>query len=80
MLALALGTLLMQPARWFVSVALAVMSAVYLCRMHRFGVHYARELYNQFLLLAPDATAPKGIAERHRAEEADHQRTAAANR
>src|ERR1700730_6630411 len=56
MLALAFGSLMMQPDRWFVSLALAVMSAVYLYRMHRFGVHYARELYNQFLLLPLDAT------------------------
>ena len=80
MLSLAFGSLLMQPDRWFVSLALAVMSAVYLYRMHRFGVRYARELYNQFLLLSPDATAPKRIAERHRAEGADHQRAAATDR
>jgi hypothetical protein len=65
MLALALGGFLIEPKRWFISLMFAALSAVYLYRMHRFGVHYARELYNQFLLLPLDATAPKRVADRH---------------
>jgi hypothetical protein len=34
-----------------VGLILIVASSIYLYRMHRFGVHYAREVYNQFLLL-----------------------------
>jgi hypothetical protein len=65
MLALALGSLLLEPKRWVVSLILAFLGAVYLYRMHRFGVHYARELYNQFLLLPPDATPLKKTADHH---------------
>jgi hypothetical protein len=79
MLVLAFGSLLVQPARWFVSLGLAAMSAIYLYRMHRFGVHYAGELYNQFLLLPLDATASKKVAERRGPEVADHHRSAAAD-
>jgi hypothetical protein len=55
MVALAVGSLLLQPRRWFISLAFAAVSALYLYRMHRFGERYARELYSQFLLLPPDA-------------------------
>jgi hypothetical protein len=65
MLALALGGLVIEPKRWFISLMFAVLSAVYLYRMHRFGVHYARELYNQFLLLPLDAIASNRVADRH---------------
>jgi hypothetical protein len=30
--------------------------------MHRFGVHYAREIYNQFLLLPVEAVKPKSAS------------------
>ena len=53
-LALALAILIMAPAQWIVSLGLVGVSLVYLYRMHRFGVHYAREIYNQFLLLPPE--------------------------
>ncbi|MBV9483943.1 MAG: hypothetical protein JO249_24815, partial [Acidobacteria bacterium] len=42
-----------SPMQWPIGVALLLIGCVYLYRMHRFGVHYAREIYNQFLLL-PD--------------------------
>jgi hypothetical protein len=58
-LALAVAVLILAPAQWFVSVGLLVVSAVYLYRMHRFGVHYAREIYNQFLLLPVEAVKSK---------------------
>ncbi|PPQ20531.1 hypothetical protein CV770_03915 [Bradyrhizobium sp. AC87j1] len=35
------------------SICAAFAGAIYLYRMHRFGVHYARELYVQFLTPAP---------------------------
>jgi hypothetical protein len=31
--------------------------------MHRFGVHYAREIYNQFLLLPVEAAKPKSVSD-----------------
>jgi hypothetical protein len=52
--ALAVAIVILAPAQWIVSAGLLVVSVVYLYRMHRFGVHYAHEVYNQFLLLAPD--------------------------
>jgi hypothetical protein len=57
-LALAVAILIMTPAQWIVSVGLIGVSLVYLYRMHRFGVHYAREIYNQFLLLPPEPGKP----------------------
>lgn len=56
MLALAVGSIIIQPARWPVSLGLAVLSGIYLSRMHRFGVDYARELYIQFLLPSSQPT------------------------
>lgn len=50
-LALAVTILIEAPAQWAVSLGFVGASLVYLYRMHRFGVHYAREIYNQFLLL-----------------------------
>jgi hypothetical protein len=58
-LALAVAVLMLAPAQWIVSVGLVVLSLVYLYRMQRFGVHYAREIYNQFLLLPADPAKPK---------------------
>jgi hypothetical protein len=62
-LALAVAVLILAPAQWLVSVGLVAVSAVYLFRMHRFGVHYAREIYNQFLLLPVEAVKPKSVSD-----------------
>jgi hypothetical protein len=53
-LALAVAILIQAPAEWIVSLGLLGASLLCLYRMHRFGVHYAREIYNQFLLLPPE--------------------------
>ena len=58
-LALAFAVLMLAPAQWIVSVGLLGLSLVYLYRMQRFGVHYAREIYNQFLLLPANSAKPK---------------------
>jgi len=58
-LVLALGILFEAPDQWRVSLAIAGAGLVYLYRMQRFGVHYAREIYNQFLLLPPEGGKPK---------------------
>jgi hypothetical protein len=60
-LALAVAVIILAPAHWVVSVGLLAVSLIYLYRMHRFGVHYAREVYNQFLLLPPDPVKPKPV-------------------
>lgn len=39
---------------WLVSLLLLMASLIYLYRMRRFGELYAREVYNQFLLLPPN--------------------------
>ena len=59
-LALAAAVLVLAPDQWIVSVGLLGVSIVYLYRMQRFGIHYAREIYNQFLLLParPQAKDP----------------------
>lgn len=62
-LALAVAVLILAPAQWLVSVGLVAVSAVYLFRMHRFGVHYAREIYNQFLLLPVEAAKPNSVSD-----------------
>jgi len=59
--ALAIAVMILAPAHWIVSVGLLGVSLIYLYRMHRFGVHYAREVYNQFLLLPPDPVKPKPV-------------------
>lgn len=47
-------------AHWPYAVALACAAALALLRMHRFGRHYARELFVQFLQLPlPDGTPDK---------------------
>jgi hypothetical protein len=55
---------LIAPGQWIFSVGLLGVSLMYLYRMQRFGVHYAREIYNQFLLLPerPEAKAPSTTA------------------
>ena len=63
-LALAVAVLILAPAQWLVSVGLLVVSAVYLYRMHRFGVHYAREIYNQFFLLPAEPVKPGANSEK----------------
>lgn len=45
--------------QWTLPPALLVGAAIFLYRMHRFGVHYARELYSQFLLLPERREPPK---------------------
>jgi hypothetical protein len=55
-LGLAIAALVLAPNQWFVSLGLLGVSVAYLYRMQRFGVHYAREIYNQFLLLPASAT------------------------
>jgi hypothetical protein len=50
-LALSVAIFIKAPAQWGVGLGLIAVSLVYLYRMHRFGVHYAREIYNRFLLL-----------------------------
>ena len=37
---------------------LVIGAAVSVCRMHRFGVHYARELFVQFLMLSAEGSHP----------------------
>lgn len=56
--AVAVMTAIRAPQQWLVVLALLLVSGVYLYRMHRFGVHYAREIYNQFLLMPDDRIAP----------------------
>jgi hypothetical protein len=45
-------------SRWRLYCALLVMALLALTRMHRFGVHYARELFVQFIGMQPGETAP----------------------
>jgi hypothetical protein len=56
-LALAVAVVILAPSQWIVSLGLLGISSIYLYRMHRFGIHYAREVYNQFLLLPPEHPA-----------------------
>lgn len=57
-LALAVAIFILAPTQWSLSLGLLGVCLIYLYRMHRFGVHYAREIYNQFLLLPPDPGKP----------------------
>jgi hypothetical protein len=43
-------------AQWVICLGLVAGTFVYAYRAYRFGVHYARELYVQFLVLADPAT------------------------
>jgi hypothetical protein len=48
-------------AHWMIAVGLLVATVIYSYRAYRFGVHYARELFLQFLILDSQAKpAPKG--------------------
>jgi hypothetical protein len=58
---LATVIIILSPGHWSVALGLIGVSAVYLYRMHRFGVHYAREIYNQFLLLSPEPAGLKPV-------------------
>lgn len=54
---------------WSACALLAVLSAVYVYRAYRFGVHYARELYLQFLTIGETAakvTPRKKVVEEKR--------------
>jgi hypothetical protein len=50
-LALAVAVIVLAPGQWVISIGLFGVSLIYLYRMQRFGIHYGREIYNQFLLL-----------------------------
>jgi hypothetical protein len=43
--------------RWSIALALIALTAVYDYRAYRFGVHYGRELYLQFLVLDDKAAS-----------------------
>lgn len=45
---------------WPERIALVVAAGLALARMHRFGVHYARELFVQFLQLSPVSVTANG--------------------
>ena len=60
-LTLALAIVIQAPSQWVISMGLMGVSLAYLYRMHRFGLHYAREIYSQFLLLPPEPGKPKKI-------------------
>jgi hypothetical protein len=49
--------------KWLVALGLLVLTAVYDYRAYRFGVHYGRELYLQFLVLK-DSDEKKGSSEK----------------
>lgn len=66
--ALAVMILIQNINHWPVSLGLLGVSCVYLYRMHRFGVHYAREIYNQFLLLPLEPAKPKTKTSRAKAD------------
>jgi hypothetical protein len=53
LLVLALVSLLAPPHRWIVAVWSLPLAAAALSRMHRFGVHYARELFIIFSEIPP---------------------------
>ncbi len=48
---LALACVAALQAHWPVTIGLIVLSGVYVYRAYRFGMHYGRELYLQFLVL-----------------------------
>jgi hypothetical protein len=50
-LVLAAAVLIFLPQKWFVTLVLFSVAAIYLYRTYRFGVHFAREVYTRFLLL-----------------------------
>ncbi len=48
---LGLFILARAPAQWGLAGALMLLTPVFLARLHNFGVNYAREVFDQFLLL-----------------------------
>jgi hypothetical protein len=58
-LAAVLGAMKGGLSHWHLPAVLIAGAAMCVYRMHRFGVHYARELFVQFLALA---TANQGVA------------------
>lgn len=58
-LVLSVAILILSPGQWFVSLGLIAASVAYLSRTHTFGANYAREIYDQFLLLPPEPGKPK---------------------
>ena len=48
---LVLAVVALAHADWLIAVGLLVAAVIYSYRAYRFGVHYARELYLQFLVL-----------------------------
>lgn len=69
-IALAVAIAIQSMNQWPVSLVLLGVSCVYLYRMHRFGVHYAREIYNQFLLLPLEPGKSKAKTSRAKADKA----------
>ncbi len=62
LLAVAVVTLIDDYTKWPYAVGLAIASLAALYRMHRFGRHYARELFVQFLQLpVPLDASPKKV-------------------
>lgn len=57
LLCVAIAATLAEPRRFDVGIVAAVGSGLALIRMHRFGIHYARELFVQFLQLPPKPPA-----------------------
>jgi hypothetical protein len=53
---LVLFVVTLYEGQWTGSAALLLAAAIAIYRMHRFGVHYARELFVQFLIL-PEISA-----------------------
>jgi hypothetical protein len=47
--------------QWHVVAGFVVLAAVFAYRAYRFAVHYARELYLQFLVLTATTDVPKGV-------------------
>ncbi len=51
LLAFAIAIVALSPGHWHEALGALALAAVFLFRMQRFGRHYARELYIQFLIL-----------------------------
>jgi hypothetical protein len=59
----ALGCVAAVQGKWSIALGLVVLTAVYDYRAYRFGVHYGRELYLQFLVLN-DSSAKSASSEK----------------
>jgi hypothetical protein len=59
---LTLAVIAVFQSQWMISAGLLAASIVYAYRAYRFGVHYARELYVQFLVVTDTATPPPAKA------------------